>query len=88
MIIQTAGRRWIVELGDDGTLDTVITVQPYAILKSPRGQQREYDVKSEFRYDAEYADSFRDTDGCMTTKGLRALGLESIDQYIEESLWR
>ena len=69
-----------VTLGDDGTLDTVICVDPlndYAIDKA--GPQ-------EIRYSTEYGAMFRDDDGTMTDEGFAELAEESVSAYIEQYL--
>ena len=63
-----------VSLGDDGTLDTVIIVQP------PNGKCEE------IRYSTEYGAHFRDDTGAMTDIGFEELAEEAVDAYIEQYL--
>jgi hypothetical protein len=63
MRIRHAGKIWDVYLEDDGTLDTVISID---------GTRIRFDMESA----AEYRDE--DT-GEMTAKGLRALAVSAID---------
>ena len=72
MTIRYMGGEWEVFLGDDGTLDTVVRVE--------RVRTRE---ERQFRYDQEYAAEWRKPTGEMTRKGLRELGKESIEQWLE-----
>ena len=81
MRIRTDGRLWDVFLADDGTLDTVITVQPVAPRRKPRGQKPEYWPEQTERFSQEFAADYRRSDGSMTKNGLRALGLEAIEAY-------
>ena len=62
----------IVLLEDDGTMDTVISVE-----HSLAG-------KREYRYSCEYGAMFRDDDGAMTDEGFKELADESVDAYIED----
>lgn len=62
---------WDVYLIDDGTLDTVISVQPV------RGDHPAQQV----RFDGEYASEYRYRDGELTIKGLRELGIEAAEAY-------
>ena len=81
MRVRTDGRLWDVTLRDDGTMDTVIEVQPVAVRRQLAGQQREYWPAETVRFDADHAADCRDRDGAMTTRGLRELGLEAIGDY-------
>lgn len=62
----------VVLLCDDGTMDTVISVE-----HSLAGL-------TEFRYDCEYASQFRDESGAMTEDGFKELAEESAEAFIEE----
>ena len=70
-----------VSLGDDGTMDTVIVVEPlndYAIDKA--GTQ-------EFRWTLEDEDGFyRDEDGYMTGEGFKDLAEQALEMYVETYL--
>ena len=61
-----------VLLEDDGTMDTVISVE------------HRLTEKTEYRYDTEYAAMFRDENGAMTDDGFKELAEESVDAYIED----
>ena len=73
MVIQTQGKRYQVYLGDDGTMDTVVTVSDH------------YGHSTEVRFSGDDNGTYRwRHDGSMTIKGLRALGLEAIEALEEE----
>ena len=73
MVIQTQGKRYQVDLGDDGTLDTIIQVSDY------------YGHSAEVRFIGDDNGTYRwRHDGSMTIKGLRTLGLEAIEALEEE----
>ena len=72
---------WSVFLEDDGTLDTVISVQPVAPRRLARMQEPEYFTKQQSRFDAENASSFRRRDSSSTPGGLRELSREEIEGY-------
>lgn len=77
MRIKYDGKLWDVYLLDDGTLDTVISVQPVAGNFAAQ----------ETRYDCEFASQYRKNTGEMTIKGLRELGIGAIEDYcFEEEL--
>lgn len=63
-----------VLLEDDGTMDTVISVE-HSLAD-----------KREYRYDCEYASHFRDESGAMTEAGFKELAEESIDAFIEDHI--
>lgn len=77
MRIRHDGKLWDVFLMDDGTVDTVISVQPIARAKNA------YSAPREVRFDSEYAAQFRRSGGSMTLRGLRELGREAIEDYEE-----
>lgn len=95
MRIRYAGKLWDVWLQDDGTLDTVISVQPVGRPKahsySLDGGMTYYDYPTDYRgpyypaleerFDIEYASEFRRPNGEMTMRGLRVLGQEAADAY-------
>jgi hypothetical protein len=83
MRIRYAGKLWDVRLVDDGTLDTVIAVQPVRPQSRPAGQEPIYFPEYEARFDMEFAASYRRTDGAMTFRGLRELGREAAEGYPE-----
>ena len=64
MKITDKGKEYECFLMDDGTLDTVISVN---------GQ--------EHRFSTEYAATYRDAMGAMTTDGFYELAYEAIDAY-------
>ena len=70
-----------VYLVDDGTLDTVISVQPrndFAIDKA---------AEQEIRFDCEYVADFRDRRiGAITDEGFEKLAHEAVEAYIEQYL--
>lgn len=80
MRIKYDQKLWDVFLKDDGTLDTVISVQPVAPKKVTR-QGKEFYPELETRFDMEYASQFRRASGELTLIGLRTLGLEAIEDY-------
>ncbi len=64
-----------VNLCDDGTMDTVISVSHGLV------ETREY------RYDSEYASVYRDKEtGAMTDDGFAELAEESLEAFIEDNL--
>lgn len=70
-------REWEIELLDDGSLDTVIRVRP-----------ADGDVAwQETRFSTEHAAEYRDSNGAMTLKGLRALGEQAADEYDQLTEW-
>ena len=69
-----------ISLSDDGTLDTVITVDPlndYGIDKA--GAQ-------DIRFSTEYVVECRDETGAMTDEGFQELAAEALEAYIEQYL--
>lgn len=64
MIILHEGREYETFLRDDGTLDTVISVDG---------------IEHRFTFDVEDGMSYRDADGAMTEDGLRLLALDAIE---------
>jgi hypothetical protein len=85
MRIRSDGKLFDVCLENDGTLDTVISVQPVAPKKRYRNapNDTEYFPRVETRFDCEYASQYRDKDGAMTERGLRELGREACADYYE-----
>ena len=81
MRIKSSSKLFDVYLRDDGTMDTVITIQPVSPRKRPRGQEAEYWPEQEVRFDGEYASFHRRSNGEMTAKGLRELGREACADY-------
>ena len=81
MKIREQGRLWNVWLEDDGTLDTVIGIQPVAIRHQHAGQGPEYWPSLSVRFDGEYAADWRFDSGEMSEEGIRALGREAIESY-------
>lgn len=63
-----------VDLEDDGTLDTVISV-----WHKSHGRQ-------EIRYSTEYGAMFRSDDGAMYDEEFSELAQESVESYIEQYL--
>jgi hypothetical protein len=85
MRIREDGKLWDVWLCDDGTLDTVIAVQPVAPKRrASGGQVAEYWPPVETRFDGEYAAEYRDKTGAMSERGLRELGREAVQDYSED----
>ena len=83
MRIRLDGKLWDVWLEDDGTMDTVISVQPVAPKRrASGGQEAEYWPCVETRFDGEYASYYRDKQtGAMSERGLRVLGKEAAAYY-------
>jgi hypothetical protein len=81
MIVQAQGRRWEVHLLDDGTLDTVISVQPVAQRYDRDGNL--VNPAQEFRFSDTH--DYRRGDGSLTQAGFRLLALEAIDEYEMET---
>jgi hypothetical protein len=78
MRIRANGVLFDVCLEDDGTLDTVISLQPVR----PRVQRKhdsEYWPKQQFRYSD--TSEYRAKDGSMTVVGLRTLGHDAAFEY-------
>ena len=69
MRIRQGNKLWEVNLGDDGTLDTVITVQPVA------GNFPEQEVRFSDTSD------YRRNDGSLTMRGFRELAKDAISDY-------
>lgn len=69
MTIKHDGVLFDVRLEDDGTLDTVISLEPLSVSGE----------RQEFRY-SDTAD-YRDEDGCMTDEGLQILGHDAAFDY-------
>lgn len=84
MKLRQDGRLWEVFLCDDGTMDTVISVQPVRAKSRRVNRDPEYYKTQETRFDMEYAWSYRRSDGSMTLRGLRKLGREAIESYQED----
>lgn len=82
MRVRQHGKLWDVYLQDDGTMDTVISVQPVAPKKRPRNQEPEYFPKIETRFTD--TSEMRRRDGSLTLTGLRELALEAINDYSED----
>jgi hypothetical protein len=74
MTIRYEGAMYDVFLVDDGTLDTVIEVT-----------RRRDQTSHVERFDQEYASGFRKRSGEMTREGLRVLGREVIDAWLEQA---
>ncbi len=72
IIIKHDGHKWRVWLRDDGTMDTVIGIEPVNVKLGK---------SSESRFDSEYAASYRSRDGAMTLRGLRELGKQAAESY-------
>ncbi|KKM14220.1 hypothetical protein LCGC14_1708370 [marine sediment metagenome] len=64
MTILHQGREYEAYLCDDGTLDTVISVDG---------------IEHRFTFDSEDGATYRDADGRMTEEGLRLLALDAIE---------
>lgn len=67
-------------LADDGTMDTVLTVEPF----------NRYIIEQigtkEIRFSTEYGTEFRDDTGAMTDGGFNELALEALEAYIAQYL--
>jgi len=59
-------------LGDDGTLDTIVTVE------CPCG------AEEEMRYSQEFAADFRDEEGTFSDSGWRGIADSAIDDFMAE----
>jgi len=82
MRIKSNGKLFDVYISDDGTMDTVITIQPVSPRKrASGGQEAEYWPEREVHFDGEYASFYRRSNGEMTDKGLRELGREACSDY-------
>lgn len=89
MRIRYAGKLWDVQLEDDGTMDTVVSVSPVTrprntaenANKYPNDSQGPYYPWQEVRFDSEYASEHRRPNGEMTMRGLRILGQEAAEAY-------
>jgi hypothetical protein len=77
MQVIVAGRRFNTFLIDDGSLDTVIRVQP-VVTEDKHGKYFSEDI----RFDREYANQFRYADGRMKKDGLRRLSREAAEDYV------
>ncbi len=71
-----------ISLGDDGTLDTVIVVDPIKMKICP-GLINDIG-RQEIRFSTEYAAYFRNQDGEITQ--FEELGAEAFGAYIEQYL--
>ena len=69
-----------ISLGDDGTLDTVIVVDPLNDLAIDKAGPQE------IRFSTEYGAMFRDDTGAMTQLGFEELAEEAFETYIEQYL--
>jgi hypothetical protein len=83
MIIRDGGKLFEVQLEDDGSLDTVISVQPVAPRKRFRNapNDSEYYPRQEFRFSQEYAAGFRRPSGELTAVGFQYLAHEAAQDY-------
>ena len=83
MRLNANGIRFTVDVIDDGTLDTVIGVQPV----KPRKQQYKRPPimwpEQEFRFsiDLQEVNHYRLKNGRLTSVGLRELGKQAIELY-------
>lgn len=66
-----------VILSDDGTMDTILVVNPLDDVDTNQ---------EEIRFSQEYGALFRDYDGAMTDEGFAELAEEAVDDYIERYL--
>lgn len=73
MIIKKYERNWMVELLDDGTMDTVVRVRP----------DSEGAPWQEVRFSPDYAAYHRNEKGEVTPDGFQALGEEAVEEYNE-----
>ena len=83
MRIRYAGRMWDVMLEDDGSLDTVVSIQPVGWLRRPdaNGFNGERYPSQTERFSVEFAGDLRRPNGEMTMRGLRILGQEAAEAY-------
>jgi hypothetical protein len=68
-VIRKYGKKWIAELIDDGTLDTVIKVQDFR-RKYPEEEMRFSDTSD-----------LRKPDGSFTRRGWSLLAEQAVDEY-------
>lgn len=64
-----------ITLGDDGTMDTAVVVDPRDIVDA--GQEV-------ILFSQEYGAQFRDEDGAMTDEGFAELAEDAVDAYVEQ----
>lgn len=62
-----------VTLGDDGTMDTVVVVDPLDNIDAK---------EEEISFSTEYGTLFREDDGTMTDEGFAELAEEAVDAYV------
>ena len=75
MIIDTEFGHFDVSLGDDGTMDTVISVE------------HELYGTHEIRYGCEYTSEYRDDTGTMTDGGFTELAYDAVDAYCQQYIY-
>jgi hypothetical protein len=85
MQIRASGFTWDCMLVDDGTLDTVIEVQPIT-PKYKSAHHIEHYKSQTMRFSQEYGSQIRTNKGRVIASALRLLFKESIDAYDAESL--
>ena len=83
MRVNADGMRFEVSLIDDGSLDTVIGVQPVKPRKRAMSQAPVMWPEMEFRFslDLQKSSNYRLKNGRLTAQGLRELGKQAIELY-------
>lgn len=81
MRLNASGVRFEVSLLSDGSLDTVIGVQPVKPRKYRANQAPIMWPEQEFRFSVDFASNYRLKNGRLTAKGLRELGKQAIEDY-------
>ena len=83
MRLNTNGIRFVVDVIDDGTLDTVIGVQPVKPRKQQHNKPPIMWPEQEFRFsiDLQEVNHYRLKNGRLTSVGLRELGKQAIELY-------
>jgi len=81
MRLNADGIRFEVSLIDDGTLDTVIGVQPVKPRKQQYNRPPIMWPEQEFRFSIDFANNYRLKNGRLTAIGLRELGKQAINDY-------
>lgn len=81
MRVNASGVRFEVSLLNDGSLDTVIGVQPVKPRKRAMSQAPVMWPEQEFRFSIDFASNYRLKNGRLTDKGLRELGKQAIELY-------
>jgi len=81
MRLNADGIRFEVSLIDDGSLDTVIGVQPVKPRKQQYNRPPIMWPEQEFRFSIDFANNYRLKNGRLTAIGLRELGKQAINDY-------